>query len=294
MKNSKPKILFFINPKSGSAKTDGLLDLIDEIFDESYEYEIVLPQKGRKIEEIISESLKKSFDIVSVSGGDGTVSAAAHALSNTSTLLSIIPTGTANVIANELGIPIDIRKSLELIKSDFRVRKLDALEVNGNFYYLRISVGLSSLTIKNITRRSKRILGSLAYLWKGIINYFSYNHRYFKVIIDGKKHKFKASDIVVTNFGRLFFPGINIDKKISPDDKVLDVFVFRPLKFKSIMKLLFGIVFQRKVRELKQFTGAKEIRIECKKRMPVQADGDIIGYTPVEVKIVPGALKVII
>lgn len=289
------KILFLINPRSGTAKTDHVLEAIDEVFGETnHEYEVVFTRKKTKIEDLVAKELKEGFDTVVGVGGDGTISAIAHPLTNTSIKLGIIPAGTANIIARDLGIPTELQAALKLIRDSEKIRELDAIEVNSNYYYLRVSVGISSLTIKNITRRTKRLLGSFSYLWSGIFNYFTFNHQKFRLIIDGNTHKVKASDIVITNFGRIFFPGMNMDPNITPDDGLLDVFVFAPLKVKAIFKLFFGLVLKRKVKELRQFSEARKITIFTKKQMPVQADGDIIGYTPVQVKIVPRALKVIV
>jgi diacylglycerol kinase (ATP) len=292
------KIIFLINPKSSNSKFEYINDLIEDLFDESFDYQIVVPQKRVSIENTLEELLDKDKEIETVvaAGGDGTVSSVAHCLSKTGLNMGVVPTGTANVIAKELGIPRDIRSSLEIIKRKSKVRKVDSLEVNGYHYFLRVSVGLSSLTISKINRRLKRILGSFAYLWTGIKNYFGYNHKSFDITVDGETLSYRASDIVVTNFGRIFLPGINIDPNITPDDGVLDILVFKTLSIWGTIKIIYKKLIKREKSfdELDHITEAKEVTIESSKKMPVQADGDIIGYTPITIKVVPKVLNVIV
>lgn len=295
---AKPlKILFFVNPDSGSIHLDSIWAKIKEIFDKSlFDYEVLLPKPGQLIEDIIADALKNQFDIVVAIGGDGTISAVAHAVSQTHLLLGIVPTGTGNVLARELRIPTKVRSALELIASGRYIEKhIDGIKVNGNNYFICVSVGLSALIMKDVDSRMKRFLGWIAYLLRGAINYFRYKHQVITLEIDGEKFTSVTSDVLITNFGQKFIPGFNLSPDIHPDDGKLDVFAFKIDGFWKIIKILIRILMQRNndIEELRHFTEAQKIHISCKNKMVVQGDGDVIGTTPVDIEIMPRVLKVI-
>ncbi len=302
MSKALTRILFFINPKSGSVRLDELIRDIENLFSsKKYEYEIILANRKASIETQVREACNnKDYDILAAAGGDGTVSTLAHVVANLTKKprFGIIPVGTANILAREVGVPLDTHQALTILKQSTAYKEIDALEANGILYFLRISVGISSLTIQNLTGEEKRLYKSFAYIRRGMINHFGFNRRTFTLHINHSSiATFKASDIVVTNFGRLLFPFITLGPTVQPDDGLADVLVFKKYSITQMLKLIYKMMFHRvhtrKDRDLAYFSHVNTITIESRKRLPVQADGDIIGYTPVTIKLVPRILKII-
>jgi YegS/Rv2252/BmrU family lipid kinase len=293
-------LLVVINPKSSNLSLDKLWQNIEMVYkDDDISYDAILPEHKKDIEDVIRSNLdNKKYDTIVVVGGDGTVSAAARAIVNKDIDLSIVPTGTANVIARELNIPSKAIEALSLIKSKkAKVQSLNAINVNKKNYFLRVSVGLTSIAVKNTDKAAKSKFGRLAYLVKGIKDYFKYYDSHFKINIDGDDTNLKASDIIVTNFQSTFFPLLKLSDEIKPQNNKLDVLIFKSLRVNKLIKYVIKSFLSKsmswKESDIKHIAHAKELFIDTKKKIPVQGDGDFIGYTPIKIKVIPEAVKVI-
>jgi diacylglycerol kinase (ATP) len=291
------KILFFVNVLSGRTNIEEVIEHIDSLFESTgFVYEILVQETPFKAEDVITSALINNFDMVIVVGGDGTISSIANCIAHTHLVMGIVPTGTGNVLARELGIPTNVRSALNLISSGrYRIRELDGMKVFDSTYFICVSVGLSALIMKDMNSKIKRFFGRLAYFWKGLVNYLRYKDEYMILDVDYEHFESLTSDVLITNFGQKYIPGFNLSPDIEPDDGRLDVFIFKINNIIKILKILIRITFKKSadIDELRHFKQAQTIMIDCVKPMPVQADGDVVGVTPVKIQIAPNALRVI-
>ena len=117
---SKKNILFIVNPISGTQGKEAIVKWIEKLTDCSkYNYRICRTQHAGHAYELAGEAAKKGIDIVVAIGGDGTINEVGRALIHTQTALGIIPCGSGNGLARHLGIPMDVRKAIQLINEGY-------------------------------------------------------------------------------------------------------------------------------------------------------------------------------
>lgn len=236
------------------------------------------------------------YDVVVAAGGDGTVSMVANAIAGHDAMLGILPVGTANVLALELGIPQDVSEAANILVDDHRLRELDMMKVGDRSFILQIGIGIDSLMIKDTNRQAKRLFGRLAYMTTLIGKLFGYKSRRFTIVVDGQRLRPRAWQLLVANAGTLGVPPFKWGPNIFPSDGELDLCIFnvrRPIDYiRLIRQIAFG----------KHETGSnisyvrihKQIIITADRPLPIQADGEIIGETPVQISVVPHRIRVIV
>ena len=137
------KTFIVINPAAAKNAREPILEAMSRHFSSPYiDYEIYETAKGDKPGDIVRKRLR-DFDLVVAAGHDGTVSAAIDGLVGSSVPLGIIPAGTGNLIARELGVPLEIEDAVALIAGAHIFRKIDAMTTGKRVYVLNASLGIS-------------------------------------------------------------------------------------------------------------------------------------------------------
>jgi len=247
------------------------------------EYEIHETHAGEAFGDVVRARLRDRFDLIVAAGGDGTVSAVIDGLAGHSTPLGIIPTGTANLIARELNIPLEIDEAASLIARAPLMRKIDAMRIGGRVYVLIAGVGISASVARGTTRGNKSRFGLIAYLGAAILRSHEFRPRHLDVTVDGNVETHHAVEVAVANCG------------ILADDGHLDVWILSTKTLLDYPRYLFRILAGRPGNPRAHFIeAAKSIAVRSAVPLAVQADGDVIGTTPVEIEVLPGALDVIV
>jgi YegS/Rv2252/BmrU family lipid kinase len=250
--------------------------------------------------EVVGRAIDEGADRVVAAGGDGTVAAVAARLAGTGVPLGIIPLGTANVLARELEIPFDLDAACRVLAGPSRRVSIDAMEIAGRLYFTQVEVGVGSLMIRDTDTQAKKRFGRAAYMWKGLVSLLGFQPRRFAIGIDGGAVRFvRASDIVVANVGAMGAPGLRWGPDIRPDDGRLSVCIIRARHLGHY--LVSGWHVLRGTHRSDPNTSFLDARsaIEIAMRtagspLPVQADGEIVGETPVRVELSPRVLDVIV
>jgi YegS/Rv2252/BmrU family lipid kinase len=290
------KALIVLNPAAGKNAREPMIEAIGRYFTNSkIEYEIYETVKGDKLGDIVRTRLAGGFDLVIAAGGDGTVSAVIDGLVGSSVPLGIIPAGTGNLIARELNIPLEIEDAVALIAGSHIFRKIDAMRIGKRAYILNVSVGISASVIGGTTHKNKSRFGRIAYLGTAILKIFTFRNRYLPVAIDGQTHTHRAVEVTISNcdiLSKILYPK---GPDVSIDDGHLDVWILSAKTFLDYPLYLFQMITRRPQKHLSHFISSeKSVSIKSRIPLPVQADGDIIGTTPVEVEVLKGALTVLV
>ena len=290
------KALVVVAPSVTQSAHEALCDSLGRHFAAAnIDYEVYETRKGDRLADIVRRRLHDGFDLVVAAGGDGTVSAVSDGLVGSSIPLGIIPAGTANLIAHELNIPAAMEDAVALIAGAPRTRKIDAMRIGQRAYVLNAGVGISASIISGTTRRNKSRFGDIAYVGTAILKVLSSKPRYLVVEVDGKAHPYRAVDVAIMNCGllaRRFYPR---GPDIRIDDGHLGVWILSMKTIWDYPRYLFGIVTGWTVSPEAQFIRAqKTVSIRSNVPLPVQADGDIIGTTPLNVEVLPGVLTVLV
>lgn len=289
------KALVILNRLAGSDERQALRDALSSHFAAvSMEYEIYETQTGDRLAEVVRRRLPEGFDLVVAAGGDGTVSAVSDGLVGSSIPLGIIPIGTGNLIARELNIPDEASAAVALIAGAPPTRRIDAMRIGKRAYILNASVGISASVIGETTRANKSRFGRIAYVGTAILKVLSSRPRYLVVEVDGKAHPYRAVEVAIMNcglLGKLLYPK---GPDIRIDDGHLGVWILSMKTIWDHFEYLVGVVAGRAVsREARFIRVERTVSIRSNVPLPVQADGDIIGTTPIDVEVLPGVLKVL-
>ncbi|HEV3249477.1 MAG TPA: diacylglycerol kinase family protein, partial [Puia sp.] len=282
------KFLFIINPGSGNNKTDWTGPIRD--YFESLPHRIELfdlsdPAASQEIKEKIEEFRPQR--VVAV-GGDGTVKLAAKYLLQTDIPLGILPAGSANGLAKELGIPDDYGRALDiLIKGE--LKKIHVIKINDEICIHLSDIGFNAFVIKKFEGSGGRgMWGYLKASWKVL---WDRPLMQIEMQIGNKSIKRQAAMVVVAN-ARRYGSGalINPDGKL--DDDVFEVIVVKKVSIAEIFKMMVThSAYNPRKTEVFQ-TGS--LRMFSRVKAHFQVDGEYLGkVNNITAAIIPGALDVI-
>lgn len=284
------KYLFVVNPGSGTNSADSWNDVISEFFKESGEaFEIyVLPDKI-DTEQIKSHIKKFRPENVIAVGGDGTITLLANILAGTDTPLGILPGGSANGMAKELGIPLPPPEALKIIAEGI-VKRFDLIKINNNGYCLHLSdIGLNAHLIKFFDEGKLR--GKWGY-GRVILKTLWHKHK-MQVIVKTKDTEVRRNAFMVAMANATMYgTGAVINPEGKLDDGLFEVIIVRRLAFGALLKMLFkpGMFDPKKI----EIIPCTSVEITTTKRMHFQVDGEYMGRVRfVKAVINPGAVKII-
>ncbi len=292
------EVLVVLNPVAGLTVVEPARQLIAATCqDLGWNYQIHETSPDDDLCSLVKAAIARGVDLVVVAGGDGTVSGVVSGMVNSGKPMGILPTGTGNVLARDLGIPPNLEAALVVLRGFNGASTLDVMEINGDYYVMNVSIGISSKVIKETGRAEKRRFGILAYIWHAIRSIWRSEMHRFDVLVDGQSYRFMATEVMITNTRPLGIPVVFDNLAvIDVGDGRLDLFILRARNFRDYLNLLgrFIFGFWRKSDPILKYIAIKE-RAELRSTFPliVQADGEEIGRLPVVVNLVPGALKIV-
>jgi diacylglycerol kinase family enzyme len=224
------------------------------------------------------------------------VALAASALVNRNIPLAVLPAGSGNGLARGLNIPLDLGSALDVAINSPAVRSIDAMQVGDSYYFLNVSAGVSSLTMKNTPRKDKRKYGLFAYVLWGWEQLKEFRPYLFKVTVDGRNRRYVASEVMIANTPFQIINPYTDGREIIPDDGVLDICVVLSRRWSQVPALAIELLTSKETPAptLDCDQSHKEILLESFRPLPVQGDGEVIGMTPMRVKLIPRALQVIV
>jgi YegS/Rv2252/BmrU family lipid kinase len=292
----KPKTFIVVNPVAGVSQPEAVRAKIEAAFQSrDIPFEIYETTGKENLKQMIRRAVKQGFRLFLSAGGDGTLSGVIDGLVGTQIPLIILPTGTWNTVAQIMNIPLQVDPALELVFQEHELRTIDALEVDQSYFLLSVSAGVGSQTMEGVKRQEKRRFGKLVDLWKGIKQILEFRSYRFDVKIDGKRSRFRASELIVANSSSLALKALQLDPGIRMDDGKLNVCRIYANTLGEYFKLIVSMLRgdQKHNWNVLCLEASREVEIRSSEKLPVQGDGDIIGRLPVTVKIVPRAIQVV-
>ncbi|WAC41471.1 diacylglycerol/lipid kinase family protein [Pedobacter sp. SL55] len=286
---TKLRLLFVVNQGSGN-KDVSLSEQIINFFSNS-EIAIEIFELPRKcsIAQIKKTIEKVKADRVVAVGGDGTLKLVAECLLNTETPIGIIPAGSANGMAKELGIPLDIEEALEVVVNGMP-KKIHATMVNQELCIHLSDIGFNAYLVKKFDELSTR--GMLTYA-KSAWHAF-WNHRKMQVQfkVADRQIKTKAAMVVIANATK-YGTGFNINPNGKLDDDVFEIILIKEYAVMEILKIWVSRL-PWNPKKIESFQ-ASEVQITTKYKAHFQVDGEYLGKTnKVEAKLLPNAINLIV
>ncbi len=268
------KIIFIINPKSGTGKYSKAKELIPQKIDSTkFEYQIIETEYKGHAKLITKEAVNNDIDIVVSVGGDGTLNEITKILANTNTCLGIIPTGSGNGLAHHLHIPFNIEKALEVI-NEYYSEKIDTMLLNNKRVVSIAGVGFDAYVAWHYDKTTKR--GFWPYFRLAFVNFFSYKSKKYTLSIDHEQYHRKALFVSFANSSQWGY-NTQIAPHASLQDGKFDICIFKkPNLFEAISlmpKLFSGKIDQSSKMEIIQCKKAIIWR-NSKKKMHIHIDGE--------------------
>jgi YegS/Rv2252/BmrU family lipid kinase len=298
------RTFIIINPAAGQEDTAKLRRLIGGAFAaRSAAFDLETTQYAGHAAELALRSAELGYRGVCVVGGDGTLAEAATGLAGTDTPLSIIPRGTGNQVAHNLGIPIELEGAVDVAVNGIPT-PIDLGRVNGRAFALVAGAGFDAAIMATATRELKERWGFGAYIYAAVKEALSATPRHFHIQADGKEFDVEAVTVMMANVGALFaafLPFSPIKVPIVPrpmdawQDGLLDVVILAPRKLPEFAAILLRAA-QRKFtldERLIHFQAA-EITVTADPPIAVQIDGDPAGVTPLAAAAVRNAMRVMV
>lgn len=247
-----------------------------------------------------ARAVKDDVDMVVAVGGDGVVLQVVQELAGTKVALGIIPMGTGNLLAGNLGIPDAADKAAEvLLGGKHRQIDLGRVSVGGKheMFAVACGVGFDAEVMKATAKSKKTRWGKLAYLASAIGKRHRVGNVVHEIELDGVRSKTEATQVLIANFGQMGLP-MAPRLEVEPDDGYLDVIIVRASG--PLPGLLAGWEALRQDEHGESSDGhafrtkARKVRVWSEPTRLVEIDGSVVGTTPITASVRPADLTVIV
>ncbi|MBI4546108.1 MAG: diacylglycerol kinase family lipid kinase [Gemmatimonadetes bacterium] len=249
--------------------------------------------------ELARQAAQAGYRAVCMVGGDGTLAEVATGLAGSDTALAIIPRGTANQVARNLRIPLDLERAVDVALRG-RVTAMDLGRIDSRAFALAVGAGYDAAVMAAASRPLKERWGFAAYLYAAMREALHAAPLTFRLTLDGRDIELRAMSVIVANVGELFASFLPFTLPLAPrgcrswQDGLLDVLVIAPAHLAEFPAVLWQAARQRvgQDRRLLHFQ-ARHIVLHADPPAPVQIDGDPAGQTPVTAAVVPAGVRVL-
>jgi len=249
--------------------------------------------KGRGDAYARLRSLGTELDLVVSVGGDGTLREVFEGLVDPATPVGVLPYGTANVLAAELGMPRDVHHALEILLAG-RTSAIDVSLVNGRLSFLATGVGVDALAVADVEARRRGPIAKWSYLQAFLNVLPRYRRPELRVEIDGEPLAGTFGFVLVGNL-RHYAGFVKLDRGARFDDGRLEVYLFpQGSRLELVRCLLRGVVSQLSGGVVRLERASRSVRIDADEPVPCQVDGDAAGTTPVELVLAPNQYRVVV
>ena len=287
------RIHVVINPAAGSPEP--ILSTLNNVFRPAgMQWDVSITQEFGDATRQARQAADAGADIVAACGGDGTVMEVANGLVGTEVVLGVIPGGTGNVLAIELGIPQALEEAAQLlVNPDARIQEVDVGQSSERSFLLRAYVGFDAQRIQLTSREMRDRYGKLAYLIAALKALPQSDAMRYKLTLDDDDVVCEGFTCIVQNAGNMGVRGLSLVPDVSISDGLLDVIVMHGLDPMSLASALGSIADTPLAPDRFQHWQAREITITTEPPQAVIGDGESWGETPITLKVLPSAIRVI-
>ncbi len=277
-----------LNPAAGSEQAERWRERIESI---ARGCALFMTSRSGEAEALARHVAEKGVEKIVAAGGDGTINEVVNGLAGSNATLGLLPLGTVNVFAMELGLPANnLEFCWEVIQGD-NMRFVDLPSANGKYFVQLAGVGLDAQVVKETSLAFKRSFGPLSYLISAAQIAAREPPRLF---IESENASINEASFVLVGNGRRYGGPFPFFKHAVLDDGLFDVVAFKRLGYLEIIKYLQDVVFSSDIRvpEVEYFQ-TPHLRITSDQDVPVELDGELVGICPVDFQIREKALRVL-
>lgn len=286
------RVLFIINPVSGTKRKEKLVGLINDVFkSEKVEYSIEFTQYAGHAKEIASNATENGFGCIVAVGGDGSVNEVGSALAGKNCTLGIIPSGSGNGLARSLKISMDVREALfQLLEG--KTVDIDTLRLNELFFINVAGLGFDAQVAHLFKKQKKR--GLLSYMKAMLVVYSRFKPIEISYKIEGDTYQEK---VFLMSFANSEQYGNNayIAPLASLNDGLIDISILKPFPLYAAPGIVLSLVTKR-IHKSKYFVGhqVSELELATSGDAEIHIDGEAmhVGNT-MKVGVQPEKLMII-
>ena len=295
MKPGNGYISYIVNPKSG-ASSGKLM---------AWEFRQYLIENGFELRQTFTKSLKHACELatsaavdyncamVVVCGGDGTVREVAHGLEGSDKLMMIVPVGTENLLASELGYD-ERTETLRNVFDDGEVKYLDLCSANGKMFTSIAGFGIDGDIVKLVDENRAGHICYLDYFWPIWRSFWSYKFPAMKIEIDGEE-VFEGPCLVFAGNISRYAAGLQILHYADYTDGLFDICIYKCASQMHLVKHSLVTVLKKHADCADViYRQCKKARITSETEIRTEFDGDPGAPLPIDIEIMPQAIKVLV
>ncbi len=299
------------NPSAGSGRSADEIDLVvGMLHRRGWIVQVRETQHSGDAAQLAREGVEAGCELALVAGGDGTISSAIQGLAGSHTALGVLPAGTGNVLARQLGMPVPrplhpsvLREAMELILAgqphlvDLGLLTNEATGEQGRYFLCWAGIGIDAAITQEVELfpQLKRRLGFGAFALSALHVLRHYAGTRAELIVDGKRVPPRRMVLAVASNMELYAGFLHISPDAHLDDGLLDFSCFHGDRWFDTIYHGLIIFLRRHVRDPRvSIYRAHTIEVDTARPLPVHVDAEPFGTTPVHIRVVPRALRLII
>ncbi|GER87102.1 diacylglycerol kinase [Dictyobacter vulcani] len=300
-KKQKIKAILIANPTSGSytMHEHQIKQIISTLHQHGWQADLKLTQAGGDARRIASEAVEQKIDVVIAIGGDGTIHEIIQSLAGSETALGVLPSGTVNVWAREVGISLDLNKASNVLLNG-QTRRIDLGKIDDRYFLLMVGIGVDGEVTHAVEKKPVKRLGVIGYLL--VAAWWGARYPAFRaaIALNNQVIKVHALQVIIGNT-QLYGGAMKYTWEAKCDDGVLDICVIRRQNILRRLPVLLDFLLRRPQRkQWVRYETSDTLKITTTEPVAIQVDGEPIGHTstseeqPTCISVVPQALKVIV
>ena len=289
----KKKAVFVINLISGTSDKAAIPGLIDQYLDKTkFEYEIAITQYAGHASEIASKAKDDGVDVVVAVGGDGTVNEVARAIVHSNTALGIIPCGSGNGLARHLLLPMNLKKSIEIINA-CEIHDLDYGVINDHPFFCTCGMGFDAFVSMKFAEAGKR--GPITYVENVLREGLKYKPETYTIEDENSTLQYKAFLISCANASQ-YGNNAYIAPQASMSDGLMDVIIMEPFDVFEAPQISIEMFSKTldKNSKIKTFL-TRHLHIHRDKPGVIHYDGDpVMTGADIDIELKPKGINIIV
>ena len=287
------RVKVIINPAAGQAEP--ILSVLNDVFGPAgIEWDIAITHKSGDGVAATRQAADEGYDLIGAYGGDGSVSEVVSGLAEGGPPILLLPGGTGNALAADLGIPSGLAEAAALAVGEAgEVRRVDVGRSGKRWFVLRLTTGFEADMVSAATQEMKDRFGWLAYAFSGLMAISDAPMATYRITVDGAEVECEGLAALVANSAMVGVSSLRIADDVDVSDGLLDLVVVQRADLPGLIGSAADVAQGQQPRMMSRWRG-KEIRVETTPPQAVLADGEDAGLTPVDVTVVPGAVGVLV
>lgn len=282
------------NPAAGRTRNLPLLNALRSMLDRAgLDHDLMVVQAPGFGITLAMDVAESGYKGILAYGGDGTVSEVASGVVGSDLTLGVIPGGTLNLFAAEIGVPARLQEAVDVIAAGF-TRRVEVGKVAGRYFLLCAGAGLDAAILRDVRPRLKRRLGKFAYYLRAPVAALRYSYPAIRLVTDDGV-TLQGGQVIIAN-GRQYGDRFQVAPGASPFDGVMDGCVFLGRKARNYVRYYLALRRGRHLLlgDVEYYKGTTFLLRPASEgvKIPFQIDGDYLCDLPVELQVIPAALPV--